>query len=281
MRFPQRPPQFEPWSSSRRGIRRPRYTCSPQAIACIERRKVDVSHLVGKDRTVATPEPIEPSRRLALAAAAQRSRLENELEALENQAAALRRRVATAETRAAAIRQRLQLLDQLGNEARTPGTVARPRLVPPTTEPANGWLRGAAIRQVAVRLLAGSSGPTQRIHYTDWLDLLRDAGYGIQARDPAATFLTQLSRSPVVMRAVQPGTYVLDFAATARLRERLIALNEELLALHGGQQMIEQIASARDLRRELIVEIARVERSLEEAIGAIGADDAVTQTKQL
>jgi DNA repair exonuclease SbcCD ATPase subunit len=231
---------------------------------------------------VATPEPIESSRRLSQAAAAERARLEVELRKAERQELALRKRLAQTEERTAAIRQRLQLLDQLGiGEPRTPGTVVRPLLVPSDAEPEHGWLRGAAIRQVAIRLLAESARPDQPIHYTAWLELLRQAGYGIQGSDPAATFLTQLSRAAAVMRADQPGTYALDFSSPARLRERLKQLNEELLALHQGQQMIEQISSARDRRRELIAEIARTERALEEAIVLVGTDETVEQIEHL
>jgi hypothetical protein len=56
---------------------------------------------------------------------------------------------------------------------------------------------------------------------------------------------------------------------------------EELLALHQGQQMIEQISSARDRRRELITEIARTERYLEEAIVLVGPDETAEQTEHL
>jgi hypothetical protein len=243
---------------------------------------VDDRRKVGEDRSVATPEPIESSRRLSQAAAAERARLEVELRKAEHQELALRKRLAQTEEHSQAIRQRLHLLDQLGiGEPRTAGTVVRPQLVPPDAEPEHGWLRGAAIRLVGIRLLAQSARPDQPIHYTDWLGLLRQAGYGIQGGDPAATFLTQLSRSAAVMRADKPGTYVLDFSAPARLRERLLQLNEELLALHQGQQMIEQISSARDRRRELITEIARTERDLEEAIVLVGPDETADQTEHL
>jgi hypothetical protein len=243
---------------------------------------VDVRDAASEDRAMATPEPVAPSRRLAQAAAAERARLESELAIAEQEVTGLRKRIENVEKQASTIRQRLQLLDQLGaTDAKAPSRTARPRLVPPEREPANGWLRGAAIRQAAVRILAASANPHREIHYMNWLELLYEAGYAIPGRDPAATFLTQLGRSPVVVRADQPGTYVLDLKSPMRLRESLMALNEELLALHHGQQTIEQIASARDRRTELISEIARVERNLEEALAAIGFDDSVEQTEQL
>jgi hypothetical protein len=195
---------------------------------------------------MATPEPVTPSRRLMQAAGAERARLESALVRTEHEAADLRHRAQEAEKRGAAIRQRLKLLDQLGTtEARVGDRRSRPRLVAPDCEPANGWLRGAAIRRAAVHILAASPNPDRPIHYTHWLELLYDAGHAIRGRDPAATFLTQLGRSPVVVRGDQPGSYVIDWKAPIRLRERLMALNEELLALHHGQQTMEQFASAR------------------------------------
>ncbi|HWG56963.1 MAG TPA: hypothetical protein VNT58_10625, partial [Gaiellaceae bacterium] len=195
----------------------------------------------------------------------------NDLAKVEREADLLRRRLTLAEERAAAMRQRLALLEQLGRDAITSEPSPRPRLVEPGAEPANGWLRGAAIRQVAVRLLAATARPDMPIHYTEWLSLLSDAGYGIQSADPAAAFLTQIGRSPVVVRADKPGLYALDLEAPERLRRRLEQLNDELLALHEGQQTIEEIATTRERRSELIAQIGRIERALEEALEAVGS----------
>jgi len=231
---------------------------------------------------MATPEPAEPSRRLVQAAAAERMRLAADLERTMQEAAALHERAENLKRRASTIRQRLQLLDQLSSQdEKAPGTAARPQLVPEAAEPMNGWLRGQAIRQAAVQLLTTRTDHSQPIHYMEWLELLQAAGYGIKGRDPAAAFLTQISRSPVVVRADAPGTYRLDLEAPLPLRERLIALNDELLALHHGQQTIEEIASARDRRTELITEITQVERRLEEAVGAVGLAAPTEQTEPL
>lgn len=206
---------------------------------------------------------------------AERARLEAELAKAQNGARVLRGQLAEAERQIDVLQTRLRVLDALGVEAsgRT-DTVRRPRAVPSLPIPPNGWLRGSAIREVAVHLRAASKQPERAIHYTDWLQLLTDAGYGIQGRDPAATFLTQLNRSPVVTRADAPGLYALDLSAPSRLRERLVILNDELLALHQGQQTIEEISSARERRNDLVAEIARTERQLEEALAAVGSDNA-------
>ena len=222
---------------------------------------------------MAVSEPLEPSRRLLQAASAEHARLLNDLAKFERDAETLRRRLSLAEENAARVRQRLTLLEQLGGDALAPEPPKRPRLVESGAEPAHGWLRGAAIRRAAVRLLASTARPAAPIHYADWLSLLSDAGYGIQSRDPRAAFLTQISRSPVVVRTETAGIYVLDLEAPERLRRRLEQLNDELLALHEGQQTIEAIATTRERRSELVAEISRVERALEEALEAIGAVD--------
>src|SRR4051794_38996413 len=99
---------------------------------------------------MATPEPVTSSPRLVQAASAERGGLESELTRAEQEAPRLGERAEEAEQRAATIRQRLKLLDQLGTaEAGVPARRSRPRLVPPDSGPANGWLRGATIRQTA------------------------------------------------------------------------------------------------------------------------------------
>lgn len=236
---------------------------------------------------VATPEPIQPSHRLRQAADAERRRLVKALDRAGRRAASLRVQLDETEAEIAGLTQRLTLVAQLaGNpgdrlhatadaaDVTTRDDGASESPTPILAEPLHGYLRGSTIRIVAVRLLLSSPAASQPIHYQDWLDLVRAAGYDIAGRDPAASFLTALSRSPVVARAGEPGMYAVVPATLGDLRGRLEVLNEELLALHHGQQTIEEIASARERRAELVAEIARVERALEEAIESLGADGA-------
>ena len=139
-------------------------------------------------------------------------------------------------------------------------------------EPPNGYLSGSRIRTVAVRLLAASEAVFQPIHYQAWFELITRAGFGIRARDPLGTFLTQISRSPIVRKVEGPGFYQLDIEAPRQLHTRLRDLQDELTRLHEGQQTLESIASVRERRAELTAEIARIERSLEEAEIALGAE---------
>jgi len=230
-------------------------------------------------RSVATPEPVAPSRRLRSAAQAERERLQRELGRAEERLAAIRseheRLLAIAER----LRHRLALLAQLAydEEEDSPIRVSESRLREQNLGSRQGefaaplgYLRGADIRVVAVRLLAATPSATGPIHYGRWYELLREAGYGVAGRDPLASFLTQVGRSPVVERAGEPGMYVLDIDVPGRLRERLGLLGEELVQLHEGQQTFEEIASARERRAELTSEYARLERALEEAIDALG-----------
>lgn len=225
---------------------------------------------------MATPEPIESSERLVRAASAELTRLRKALDRAERKELTLRRQLAEVESESVEIRQRIDLVERLTDGRET--LAGRPadqqrNVVPfktPKAEPPHGFLSGAMIRVVAVRLLAANEISTRPIHYLDWLRLLEASGYGIKGQDPAAALLTQVGRSPVVIRADAPGTYLLDHEAPRRLRDKLDQLSSELLSLHQGQQTIEAITSTRGRRAELVTEIARTERALEEAVESLG-----------
>lgn len=220
---------------------------------------------------MATPERFAPSRRLRSAAASERDRLRRQLERLEHRAATLRSELTATEEGAAEIRRQLGVLDSLAVdehlEQRTSLSVVRPDDDAPL-----GVLKGVDIRVGAVRILAARQAAPRPVHYTGWYDLVRQAGYGIGGRDPLATFLTQITRSPVVQHAGAPGMYVLDLGAPERLRERLHDLHEELAQLHMGQQAFEDITTVRQRRLELTAEYDRAEQALAEAIEALGLD---------
>lgn len=88
-------------------------------------------------------------------------------------------------------------------------------------------LRGAQIRETAVRVLA-SSATSQAVHYRTWFELLRHEGFAPAGKDPLATFLTQIGRSPVVQRSTAPGMYSLDLRAPERIRTHLEQLRAKL-----------------------------------------------------
>jgi hypothetical protein len=218
-----------------------------------------------------------PSSRLAAAAAAERARLERDARRLERRAEALTVELEKLIGGREEIRRQLTLLDQLApSTTQATAPIERQDIrvedLGNDSEPPNGYLSGARIRAVAVRLLAVSEAAAGPVHYQAWYELLTHAGFGIRARDPLGTFLTQISRSPIVQKAEGPGLYRLDIEAPRQLHTRLRRLQDELTRLHGGQQTLDAIASVRGRRAELTADIARVERALEEAVAALGAE---------
>jgi len=125
-------------------------------------------------------------------------------------------------------------------------------------------LRGPEIRRAAVRLLLAQPERPEALHYRDWFALLRPAGLAVAGKDPLATFLTQLSRSPAVRKSTQPGVYELDRTAAARLRRRRDELQDELRASAATPAAGGEASALRARRTELNAELGRVEKALEE-----------------
>jgi hypothetical protein len=92
------------------------------------------------------------------------------------------------------------------------------------TKDAVTTLRGARIRETAVRVLAGNNQPDAPVHYRDWFELLTAQGFMPTGKDPLATFLTQVGRSPLVQRTTTAGMYVLDLEFPQRARTQLAQL---------------------------------------------------------
>lgn len=203
------------------------------------------------------PERAAPSKGLTDAAVRERSRLSRELAKLDLRLATLRVELSRAEAERIEVAAQISRIDDL---------IGAPQPTPEALEPRAGYLRGAEIRHAAIRVAANRARATTPLHYSDWYAHLREAGYAIDGRDPLATFLTQLNRSPLIVKAAQPGYYALDLNAIDRLQARLTELHTELSGLHAGQQTISEIASVRDRRNELLAEISRTERALDEAL---------------
>jgi hypothetical protein len=71
-------------------------------------------------------------------------------------------------------------------------------------------LRGQRLQEIAVRVLARHCAPGEALHYKQWYGLLRQAGYSVGGKDPLATFLATVSRSPHIQAVGQrSGLYVL------------------------------------------------------------------------
>ena len=86
-------------------------------------------------------------------------------------------------------------------------------------------------------------------------------------------FLTQLSRSPVVRKATEPGVYELDRQAPLRIRQRLERLQAELREVTVAPQAPVELAAVRARRHELDLAISHQERALEEALRVLRWDE--------
>jgi hypothetical protein len=82
------------------------------------------------------------------------------------------------------------------------------------------------------------------IHYRDWFELVQEDGVEIVGKDPLATFLTQITRSPVVVRVdEEQGVYALDpHGAYERARDRFRELVSD-----GSAEEEERDAARREL----------------------------------
>jgi hypothetical protein len=202
------------------------------------------------------------------AAAAERERLERALRQTDARARKLAADLTLVQREQADLQARLDLLARLSDGA---DSDARPRLraVPSHPQPRaeSTVVRGAAIRTTAVRVLA-ERRPNQHVHYTEWYRLLLEAGYRIETGDPLATFLTQISRSPVVRRAGK-GMYEIDHGASGRIRQRLATLREQLVA--STSTAADDVGEAHTRRQKLLAELAQTERRLAEALALTSA----------
>ena len=209
------------------------------------------------------------------AALAERERVERELRRLEARRQALAEEASRVDV---AIRdlgaQRSALERFVDEDTRSPAAGPALRAVPDDVQPPDATvLRGADIRRTAVRLLAASPDAQMPFHYKTWYELFRREGYLPAGKDPIATFLTQVSRSPVVRRTSRAGEYELDFEFTDRVREQLTALRDGLRDAHdvSADADVRTIALLRARRSELTQEVAAAERRLEEAVDSLGS----------
>jgi len=221
------------------------------------------------------PSPARPSSRLLAAAEADRDRIERELNRVGRRAEELARELQQTVELQSELKQQAALLAQLSRPqqlALQDPSVQRDVEDEQAEEPPNGYLKGSRIRAVAVRLLAASEQAGHPVHYSEWFAALGRAGFGVAGQDPLATFLTQISRSPVVEKTDGPGVYRLNLDTHYLLHSRLRELQQELSQLHDGQQTLEAVISIRERRAQITAEVARVERELEEAVAALGIE---------
>ena len=119
-----------------------------------------------------------------------------------------------------------------------------------TSGPAPQLLGGAALRRRAVAHLL-ATGQHAEIHYRAWHDQLAADGLLIRGANPAATFLANITRSPLVARGTAPGTYRLDLEAQQRITTLLVRARKRLDALPDRQPI------AGSSRRERLLALIR------------------------
>jgi hypothetical protein len=207
----------------------------------------------------------QPSRRLARAAAAERADLARARDRLQARRDRVRKELEDLERQLVELDLREALLERLA-PAESDSAVAPAGAQVRELRPSAGHvLRGTAIRETAVRVLAGRTEGRRPIHYREWLTVLEGAGYAVAGKDPLATFLTQVSRSPVVVKTTRAGVYELDHNAPERLRRRISDLQSELRRLASAPPEAGELAEGRARREALMTELARAERGLDEA----------------
>jgi hypothetical protein len=207
------------------------------------------------------------------AARAEHQRLERELARLLARREALAKELAELDVQSTNLGEQLVALSRFLQDAPAlDGSTPRLRAVPKDAPPEGVALKGARIREAAVRVLAESPDAHAPVHYRTWYELLRREGLVPAGKDPLATFLTQIGRSPVVRRTTKAGTYELDFEFANRVRERLVELREALRDSHDlpPEADVTAIGRARTRRAELTNKVAAAERSLEEALRSLG-----------
>ena len=211
------------------------------------------------------PTDLQPSSGLRRAAVSERRRIDRLRERLEVREQRLRAQLQDVRAELAALDERRDLIDKViapgegaGLEAgRSPGS--------------GSALRGRQLRERATRLLFERYGPGCDVHYRQWLDDVLSAGCEVSANDAPAAFLTTVSRSPLVARGAQPGTYRIDLSLVQALRQKRTETAAELADVSAViARDANPSASLREHRTRLTAELKRVERDLGEADRVLG-----------
>ena len=154
--------------------------------------------------------------RLAATVAREIELLAAQRERLRRRQDDLRARLRDLDDELSALDERQRDLDRLLGDEPAPTAASRPRL-----------LGGAALRRHAVAHLL-ATGQRHDIHYRTWYEQLAADGLLIRGANPAATFLTNITRSPLVTRGERPGTYRLDPDAPQRINTLLVKARDRL-----------------------------------------------------
>jgi hypothetical protein len=126
--------------------------------------------------------------------------------------------------RLVANRERAELLQQLADQARRQAdsderlleelAAGLGRACQLRIEQLDRRLRGQRLQEIAIEILAGRLRPGETIHYRQWFAWVEEEGFKVGGKDPLATFLGQINRSPrIVPAGRRSGLYSLTDAA--------------------------------------------------------------------
>ena len=206
-----------------------------------------------------TSTDLQPSSGLRRAAASERQRIDRFQARLEAREQRLQEQLKALRAEMSALDERRRLLDQLAapasDAAATPGSTGRSGSV----------LRGRQLRERAAQILFARYGADYDVHYRRWLDDVLSAGYEVVAKDPPAAFLTTASRSPLVIRGTEPGTYRIDLTRAESLRRELSEAEAELADLASAiASDTNPSVDLREHRTRLTATTRRLERDVAE-----------------
>jgi hypothetical protein len=200
--------------------------------------------------TARTRSTAEEGARLAARVAREIELLAARRERLRHRQNDLRARLRDLDEELSALDERQHDLDRLLGDDRAPAGAAPPRL-----------LGGAALRRHAVAHLL-ATGQHHDIHYRAWYEQLAADGLLIRGANPAATFLTNITRSPLITRGERPGTYRLDPDAPQRIDTLFVKARDRL---HAATVAGTDPSARRPKRlRALINRLERLQREIAE-----------------
>ena len=192
----------------------------------------------------------DPASRLAATVAREIELLTAQRERVRHRQNDLRARLRDLDDELSALNKRQHDLDRLLGDHRVPAAASRPRL-----------LGGATLRRHAVAHLL-TTGQHHDIHYRTWYEQLAADGLLIRGANPAATFLTNITRSPLITRGERPGTYRLDPDAPQRINTLLVKARDRL---HATAVARTDNAPQRPERlRALVKQLQRLQREITE-----------------
>jgi hypothetical protein len=136
-------------------------------------------------------------------------------------------------------------------------------------------LQGQQLREAAIQILVARIGTRTPIHYRDWYHLFTESGCVAAGKNPLATFLTQITRSPLVHRVDgQSGVYEIDpRAAYDRARGELAAAagqlaEEEERLVRGRESGVSDSDDGLGAVRVAGARLAQAQRDLDAVIAA-------------